>query len=80
MYIGIHDGIAMFHALEVREKFRRRGLGADMIRSAAFWARDNGASEISLVVTQANVGGNALYSGMGFAVVGQYHYRTQPKA
>lgn len=80
MYIGIQAGIAMFHALEVRGRFRRRGLGADMIRSAAFWARDNGASHLSLVVTQANVGGNALYSGLGFAVVGQYHYRIQEKA
>lgn len=78
-YAGIHDGIAMFHALEVAPAARRRGLGANMVRGIARWAVGEGADWIALVVTQANSGANALYASMGFRLVGQYHYRILPE-
>jgi GNAT superfamily N-acetyltransferase len=78
-YVGISNGIAMFHALEVAQRFRRRGLAAHMIRAMAFWARENGAKHFALVVTEANVGANALYASLGFDVVGHYHYRILPE-
>ena len=74
-FVAIHDGIAMVHALEVLPHQRKQGMGRYSLREAAFWARDNGAHHISLVVTQANTAANALYSSIGMSVVGQYHYR-----
>ena len=74
-FVAIHDGIAMLHALEILPHQRQQGLGKWMMRRAAFWARDHGASHLSVVVTQANTGGNALYTSLGMTLVGQYHYR-----
>lgn len=79
MYVAIHDGIAMFHALEVSKDHRRKGLAQAMVRAAGFWAKAQGATHMSCVVTQANSGANALYASLGFALVGQYHYRIKPE-
>ena len=79
-YVGIHNGIAMLHALETDPDFRRRGLGRQMINAIAFWARNNGADQLALVVTQANTAANALYQSIGMKVVGHYHYRILPMA
>lgn len=74
-YVGLHNGIAMVHALEVLARDRRLGLGRLMMLRAARWAQENGAGQIAVICTQANEAANALYAGMGFAHVGQYHYR-----
>lgn len=77
-FVAIHDGIAMVHALEVLPHQRKQGMGRYFLREAAFWAQAQGASHLSLVVTQANAPANALYSSLGMAVVGQYHYCKHP--
>ena len=77
-YVGVHDGIAMLHALEVAPEGRRQGLGRDMMRGAALWARDAGAEVLTVVVTDANAAANALYSGLGMTPVTRYHYRVRP--
>jgi N-acetylglutamate synthase len=74
-FVGIHDGMAMMHALEVHPRFRRRGLGRHMMAGAVHWARGQGARDFGLVVTKANAGAQALYASLGLARVGQYHYR-----
>jgi GNAT superfamily N-acetyltransferase len=74
-YVGIHEGIAMVHALEVVPAQRRQGMAQYLMRLAAFWARDNGARHMSVLCTQANDGANALYRGLGMTLAGQYHYR-----
>ena len=76
-FIGIDQNIAMIHALEVAPNCRRQGVATLIIRRMALWAKQNGADQISLVVTNANSGANALYQTLGFDVVGHYHYRTQ---
>ena len=76
-FVAIHDGIAMIHAIEVSPKHRRQGVGVNILRAAAHWAQDQGASHLTLAVTRANVAGNALYSSIGMQVVGQYHYRIK---
>ena len=78
-YAGIAQGCVMVHALEIDPAFRRRGLAAHMTRATAFWGRENGASFLTLVTTQANAGANALYTSLGMSVVGHYHYRTLPE-
>ncbi|WP_283646783.1 GNAT family N-acetyltransferase [Marinovum algicola] len=74
-YVGLVDGLAMLHALEVVPAKRRKGLAQWMMRQAAVWAADRGATHLSVLCTEANTGANALYAGMGFACVGHYHYR-----
>ena len=76
-YVGIHDDIAMVHALEILERHRGAGLGKQMMYRAAHWASDHGATHISAVCTQANSGANALYTSLGMALVGTYHYRIK---
>ncbi len=76
-YVAIHDRVAMVHALEVLPDHRRAGMGRYMMRQAAFWAMDNGATHMSVLCTQANVAANALYSSLGLTLVGHYHYRNK---
>ncbi|MCF2871743.1 GNAT family N-acetyltransferase [Octadecabacter sp. G9-8] len=79
-FAAIHDGTAMLHAIETAAAFRRQGIGRHMIRALAFWAQVRGADTVTLLVTKANVGANALYTSMGFSAVGGYQYRIHPEA
>ncbi|MDP3862416.1 MAG: GNAT family N-acetyltransferase [Phaeovulum sp.] len=79
-FVGVHAGVAMLHAFHVLPVLRRRGLARQMLREAAFWAADNGAETLALVVTRANAGALALYGGVGMAEVEGYHYRIAPGA
>ncbi|WP_373049924.1 GNAT family N-acetyltransferase [Thalassovita aquimarina] len=74
-FVGIHDGIAMLHALEVLPHQRKQGMARWFMRLAAFWARDNGARHLSVVCTQENEAANRLYQSLGMSLAGQYHYR-----
>lgn len=74
-FAAIHNGVAMVHAVEVLPHQRGLGVGSWMMRSAAFWAREGGAETLSVLCTKANIGANALYSSLGFKIVGEYHYR-----
>lgn len=76
-YVGIHDGIAMLHALEVAPVARRKGLAAHMMRLAAKWTADNGAEWLSILVTQQNKGAQGLYASLGMKPVGTYVYREK---
>ncbi|MEP3916946.1 GNAT family N-acetyltransferase [Ascidiaceihabitans sp.] len=76
-FVAIHEKIAMIHAIEVTPKLRRQGVGAKILRAAGEWAQNNGATHLSLAVTRANTGGNALYTSLGMTVVGHYHYRIK---
>lgn len=78
-FVGLHDGIAMVHAVEVLPHQRRKGVAGWIMRRAAFWAAENGAHTISVLCTKANAPANALYQRLGFAHVCGYHYRTHPE-
>lgn len=77
-YVGIHQGIAMLHALEITPSQRRNGSAGRILRKAATWAKRHGAEYFSVIVTQENQGANALYSSLNMRSVGQYHYRVKP--
>ena len=49
----------------------------NMMRAAAIWAQNHGATTLALAVTRSNVSANALYSSLGMTVVGYYHYRIK---
>lgn len=69
-FVACHGDIAMLHALEVLPAARRQGSAHNMLRAAAVWAQDQGATTMSLVVTQANAPARALYERLGMVAVG----------
>lgn len=77
-FVACAGNQAMLHALEVTPGQRRQGSANNILRAAAGWAQDQGATTFSLVVTEANAAARALYASLGMHVVGQYHYRKKP--
>lgn len=76
-FAACHGAEAMLHAVEVRPDQRRQGVGETLLRAGANWAALQGATRLSLVVTERNVAARALYTRLGLQVVGQYHYRMK---
>ena len=76
-FVGLSNGIAMVHALEILPHQRRKGVGNWAMRQAAFWARKQGAHSISVICKKENAGANALYSSLDMQLVGGYHYRIE---
>jgi GNAT superfamily N-acetyltransferase len=75
-FAAISGQIAMIHAVEVLPSLRRQGSAHNMLRSAAWWAQQNGAEWLALAVTQGNVAAGQLYASLNLGVVGHYHYRS----
>ncbi|MBW4709446.1 GNAT family N-acetyltransferase [Roseobacter sp. YSTF-M11] len=76
-FAAVHGGICMVHALEVLPEQRRQGVAQWVMRAAAFWGREQGATDIAVLCTKANTAANELYSSLGFEVVADYHYRQK---
>ncbi len=76
-FVAMSGDAAMLHALEVVPAMRRQGAANNMMRAAAVWAQDNGATTLSVAVTLANDGARALYASLGMLEVGRYHYRLK---
>ena len=76
-YVGLHEGTAMLHALEVLPEKRRKGLADWMMRAAAFWTVEQGGNLLSVLCVADNTAANGLYRSMGFCAAGQYHYRIK---
>ncbi len=77
-FIAVHNGVAMLHALEVASSQRRKGVAETIMKGAANWAVDIGASWLALAVTRANGPANGLYDKLGMSVATNYHYRRAP--
>jgi GNAT superfamily N-acetyltransferase len=77
-FAAIHQAVAMVHAVEIVPFQQRQGMGAWLMRGAAFWAVVHGAETLSVICTNANHAANGLYASLGMQVVGQYHYRILP--
>lgn len=73
-FVALQGRIAMIHAVEVLPGFRRQGLARWMMRQAAFWAQDLGATRMGLAVSRANTAAQATYASLGFTVAGSYAY------
>ena len=76
-FAALHDGLVMCHAVEVLDRFRRRGLGRDIMLAVLGWAQDQKAHSVSVLTTRANTAALALYKGMGMTEAGGYHYRIR---
>lgn len=79
-FVSIVNNVAMIHAIEVSAKLRRQGVARNIMRAAAFWAQDQGATTLSLAVTEANAAARSLYASFAMQVAGHYHYRVKPGA
>lgn len=79
LFAAVHAGTVMLHAIEVAERYRRKGVAARMIRRAAHWAAGNGATTLALLVTDANPA-QPLYTGLGMTATAGYHYRIREAA
>lgn len=77
-FVAIHKGAAMMHAIEVQPDQRRQGLAGHMIRASAHWAQNLGATDFTLVTTEANLAAQNLYHALGMSIAGRYHYRIKP--
>ena len=77
-FAAIHDGVCMVHAVEVLEHQRGMGVAKWMMRRAALWAQARGATHLAVLCAKENAPANRLYQGLGFAHVGDYHYRQSP--
>lgn len=78
-FAAIDAKVAMVHAVEVLEHQRKQGVAEWMMRASAIWAAKQGATEIAVLCVTANKPANALYTKLGFAPVGTYHYRQAPE-
>lgn len=78
VFVAIHDGIAMVHALYVRPRFRGKGMGRQLMSAAAGWSCRRSARFLILAVTRDNAAAAKLYRSLGMIRVGDYHYRMMP--
>ena len=77
-FVALSGKIAMVHAVEVLEHQRRQGVAQWIMRQAAVWAARQGATTLAVLCTKENAPALGLYSALGFAPSGQYHYRVKP--
>ncbi|TDH61633.1 GNAT family N-acetyltransferase [Dankookia rubra] len=66
--------------LATRPEFRRRGLGARLIRAAAHWAAGHGATTLYAQVASSNRASRALQESLGLREAYRYRYYTKPIA
>lgn len=66
--------VAMIHAIEVLPEFRRRGLAGWIIRTAAQWAQEQGATRLGLAVSRGNTAARTAYDRLGFTEIDGYSY------
>jgi N-acetylglutamate synthase len=78
-FCALDGEVAMLHAMEVEPSFRRQGVARYMVRGIAYWAQAQGAGWLALAVTERNLAARGLYSGLGMAEAGGYHYRQAPE-
>jgi GNAT superfamily N-acetyltransferase len=77
VYVGLHAGCVMIHALEVLRDQRRHGLARSLVFAAANWGAARGARQLALLVTAENKAANGLYRSLGMSVQDGYHYRVK---
>ncbi|MBL3564719.1 GNAT family N-acetyltransferase [Rhodovulum sulfidophilum] len=74
-FVALDRDMAFVHAVAVSPEHRRQGTAVNMMRAAAQWALDGGASTLNVLVTEDNHAALALYASLNMTNVGQYHYR-----
>ncbi|ARO13671.1 GCN5-related N-acetyltransferase [Ketogulonicigenium robustum] len=74
LFIAVHAGAAVLHALEVVPAARGRGYSHVLLGAASHWAATQGAQRMLLVVSKDNTPAVTLYLRHGLQAVGGYYY------
>ena len=67
--------VMIIDSVEVDEKYRRRGIGAQLIERAIKLARKYGVDSIELNVNKDNIPAKKLYEKIGFKKTNKDYYR-----
>jgi ribosomal protein S18 acetylase RimI-like enzyme len=73
-----HNGWTTLTRLYVREEFRGKGIGSDLVRKLLYAAKQDGITKALLQVDTKNVGAIRLYESLGFRTHHTYVYRSLP--
>jgi len=74
-----YERVAELESVAVDGVARRSGVGRALCKAIVEWCRDQGATELDLEVRATSAGAIALYSGLGFAIIGRRKdYYRQP--
>ena len=65
------ESMAELESVVVEEAMRRVGVGRALCTAVVAWSRQQGASALELEVRAGSTGAIALYTGLGFVVVGR---------
>jgi [ribosomal protein S18]-alanine N-acetyltransferase len=65
------EGVAELESVAVEAGARRGGVGRALCGAVADWCRGEGVAALELEVRMGSAGAIALYSGLGFVVVGR---------
>jgi ribosomal-protein-alanine N-acetyltransferase len=65
------EGVAELESVAVESAVRRGGVGRALCGAVADWCRGEGVAPLELEVRMGSAGAIALYSGLGFVVVGR---------
>jgi GNAT superfamily N-acetyltransferase len=77
-FCGTTGDFAGVHSVFVASDRRGQGLGMALMQGIARWAADQGAQQMALAVTTANVPARQLYARLGMDEIGASHYRKPP--
>jgi ribosomal protein S18 acetylase RimI-like enzyme len=71
IYVRLDDATAHIYGMWVEPAMRRLGVGASLMAAGLSWARQRGASQAGLWVTDGNLPALRLYQSCGFRETGQ---------
>ncbi len=74
----VQDGFVGLFDITTDTRFRRRGLGRQLVSDILGWGKQQGARTAYLQVALANVPARRLYATIGFVEFYQYWYRISP--
>jgi GNAT superfamily N-acetyltransferase len=77
-FCGTTCDFAGVHAVFVMPDRRGQGLGMALMQGIARWSVDQGARQLALAVTTANIPARHLYARLGMDEIGASHYRKPP--
>jgi GNAT superfamily N-acetyltransferase len=72
-WISLANGQGRLHSLSVRPRFRRIGVGTDLVHARIGWAREAGAQRVLTEISEQNVASLAIAMGGGMQRRGQIY-------
>jgi GNAT superfamily N-acetyltransferase len=75
--LGVIDGkVVIAECVSTRADRRRSGNGSTVMRGIEAWGALHGATLIGLQAVSANKPAQAMYAALGYAKIGEHHYRV----